>query len=89
MEVCQRKWKSLWDTYLRKKKKEGEKRSGSAAGQGKRCKYSAVLSFLNPFITPQETNSNMVRGVEEDGATEESMLDEEGHHQLSLNTKVG
>ncbi|KAL7396976.1 hypothetical protein ABVT39_014445 [Epinephelus coioides] len=74
VDVCRRKWKSLWDTYLRERKKEGEKRSGSAAGQVKKWKYSAVLSFLDLFITPRETSSNMAPGVEEDGAAEESMV---------------
>ncbi|XP_071316452.1 uncharacterized protein [Trachinotus anak] len=74
VEVCRRKWKSLRDTYLRERKKEGEKRSGSAAGQVKKWKYSAVLSFLDPFIAPRETSGNMARGVEEDGAAEESMV---------------
>ena len=78
MDICRRKWKSLRDTYLREKKKEGEKRSGSAAGQGKKWKYSAVLSFLDPFIAPREMSSNMARGVEEDGAAEESLLEDEG-----------
>ncbi|XDV31483.1 hypothetical protein PO909_002475 [Leuciscus waleckii] len=64
-ETVRRKWKGLRDTYVKEKKKETEKKSGSGANQEKRWKYSAVLSFLDPFVTPRETSSNMGRGVEE------------------------
>ena len=33
----------------------------------KTWKYSAILSFLGPFVTPRETSSNMMLGVEVDG----------------------
>ncbi|XP_039464624.1 uncharacterized protein LOC120438246 [Oreochromis aureus] len=56
--ICRRKWKSLRDTYNK------EKRSGSAAGSGKRWKFFAVMGFLDPFLTPRETSGNMVRTVE-------------------------
>uniref|UniRef100_A0A672K732 BESS domain-containing protein n=1 Tax=Sinocyclocheilus grahami TaxID=75366 RepID=A0A672K732_SINGR len=71
-ETIRRKWKGLRDTYVREKKKETEKKSGSGASQGKKWKYFAVLSFLDPFITPRETNSNMGWGVEENGTVEYS-----------------
>lgn len=69
-EFCQRKWKSLRDTYLKERKKETKRKSGSGAGTGKWWKYSAVLSFLYPFITPRETSGNMGQGVEEDRIAE-------------------
>ncbi|XP_033976817.1 transcription factor Adf-1-like [Trematomus bernacchii] len=70
-EVCRRKWKSLRDTYVKERKREKEdNRSGSAAGTNKKWKYSAVLSFLDPFVTPRKTTSNMVSGVEEDRTSE-------------------
>ncbi|XP_073720310.1 uncharacterized protein [Misgurnus anguillicaudatus] len=62
-DICRKKWKSLRDTYLKERKKEMEKRSGSAAGSGKKWKYSQILGFLEPFVTPRETSSNM-GGVE-------------------------
>ncbi|CAM4571970.1 unnamed protein product [Leuciscus chuanchicus] len=62
-EVCRKKWKSLRDTYLKEKRKEMEKRSGSAAGSVKRWKFSQILGFLDPFVTPRETSGNM-EGVE-------------------------
>uniref|UniRef100_A0A8C2KPW8 MADF domain-containing protein n=1 Tax=Cyprinus carpio TaxID=7962 RepID=A0A8C2KPW8_CYPCA len=68
-EMCRKKWKSLRDTYLRERRKETEKRSGSAAGSGKKWKYSVVLSFLDPFVSPRETSGNMERGDEENQAT--------------------
>ncbi|XDV26066.1 hypothetical protein PO909_029864 [Leuciscus waleckii] len=36
-----------------------EKRSGSAAGSVKRWKFSQILGFLDPFVTPRETSGNM------------------------------
>ncbi|KAL3056870.1 hypothetical protein OYC64_007364 [Pagothenia borchgrevinki] len=70
-EVCRKKWKSLRDTYVKERKREKEeKRSGSAAGTNKKWRYSAVLSFLDPFVTPRKTTSNMVSGVEEDRTSE-------------------
>ncbi|CAL8300676.1 unnamed protein product [Arctogadus glacialis] len=69
VDVCCRRWKSLRDRYMR------EKKSGSAAGTVKRWKFAGVLSFLDPFVTPRETSSNLPRGaeeVEEDGAPETS-----------------
>ncbi|RXN18500.1 transcription factor Adf-1-like protein [Labeo rohita] len=67
-EVCRKKWKSLRDTYLKERRKETEKRSGSAAGSGKKWKYSAVLSFLDPFVSPRETSGNMEREDESQAA---------------------
>ena len=69
-EVCGRKWKGLRDTHLKEKRKETERKSGSAAGSAKSWKYFAVLSFLDPFVTPRETSSNMGRVVEEDRTAE-------------------
>ncbi|XP_059207070.1 uncharacterized protein LOC131986234 [Centropristis striata] len=37
-----------------------------SGGTGKRWKCSAVLSFLEPFVTPRETSGNMVRGDEDE-----------------------
>ncbi|XP_026044670.1 transcription factor Adf-1-like [Astatotilapia calliptera] len=62
-DICRRKWKSLRDTYNKEKRTEKEKRSGSAAGSGRRWKFFAVIGFLDPFLTPRETSGNMVRTV--------------------------
>ncbi|KAL4005114.1 hypothetical protein ACER0C_004827 [Sarotherodon galilaeus] len=59
-----RKWKSLRDTYSKEKRTGKEKRSGSAAGLGRRWKFCAVMGFLDPFLTPRETSGNMVGTVE-------------------------
>ncbi|XP_025762382.1 uncharacterized protein LOC112846673 [Oreochromis niloticus] len=61
-DICRRKWKSLRDTYIKEKRMEKEKRSGSAAGSGRRWKFFAVMGFLDPFLTPQ-TSGNMVGTV--------------------------
>ncbi|KAK7124650.1 hypothetical protein R3I94_018887 [Phoxinus phoxinus] len=58
-DMCRKKWKSLRDTYLKERRKEMDKRSGSAAGSVKKWKYSLILGFLDPFVTPRETTSNM------------------------------
>ncbi len=62
--MCRKKWKSLRETCLKAMEK-----SRSAAGSGKKWKYSAVLSFLDPFVSPWETSGNMERGGEENQAT--------------------
>ena len=56
--------------FLKKRESEA-KRSGAAAGTFRRWKYSAVLSFLDPHVTPRATASNMERGVGEDRTAEE------------------
>ena len=74
VDVCRRRWKSLRDRYMRYKKNEKEgKKSGSAAGRVDTWIFARVLSFLDPFVTPRETSSNLPLGAEEvegDGAPE-------------------
>ena len=83
VDVCRRKWKSLRDRYIREKRSEKEgKKSGSAARTVKKWKFFAVLSFLDPFVTPRETSSNLPRcaemevEIEDDGAAETSGVGE-------------
>ncbi|CAL8341151.1 unnamed protein product [Boreogadus saida] len=78
VDVCRRKWKSLRDRYMREKKGEKDaKKSGSAARTAKKWKFFVVLSFLDPFVTPRETSSNLPRvaeyEIEDDGAAETSL----------------
>ncbi|CAM4639672.1 unnamed protein product [Leuciscus chuanchicus] len=80
-ETVRRKWKGLRDTYVKEKKKETEKKSGSGANQEKSWKYSAVLSFLDPFVTPRETSSNMGRGVEENRTAVEPGRSQQVHNR--------
>lgn len=51
-------------------KKEKERRkSGAEGGPAQKWKYSAVLAFLDPHITPRETSGNMpAQRVEEQAA---------------------
>ncbi|XP_030235752.1 uncharacterized protein LOC115560462 [Gadus morhua] len=74
VDVCRRRWKSLRDRYMRYKKNEKEgKKSVSAAGRVDTWRFARVLSFLDPFVTPRETSSNLPLGAEEvegDGAPE-------------------
>ncbi|CAL8275584.1 unnamed protein product [Arctogadus glacialis] len=78
VDVCRRKWKSLRDRYMKEKKSEkAAKKSGSAARTSKKWKFFVVLSFLDPFVTPRETSSNLPRvaedEIEDDGAAETSL----------------
>ncbi|KAF3833273.1 hypothetical protein F7725_026938, partial [Dissostichus mawsoni] len=64
-DVCQRKWKSLRDTYVKEKKREKDRRSGSAAGP---IKNGNTLRSCpsSTHLLPRKKPSNMVSGVEED-----------------------
>ncbi|CAL8341825.1 unnamed protein product [Arctogadus glacialis] len=62
VDVCRRKWKSLRDRYIREKR--SEKEEGKKSGSAKKWKFFAVLSFLDPFVTPKETSSNHPRWAE-------------------------
>ncbi|XP_059894294.1 uncharacterized protein LOC132447509 [Gadus macrocephalus] len=76
VDVCRRKWKSLRDRYIREKRKEEGKKIGSAARTVKKWKFSAVLSFLDPFVTPKETSSNHPRWAEIEVKMEDDWLAE-------------
>ncbi|TNN80060.1 hypothetical protein EYF80_009711 [Liparis tanakae] len=93
-EICRRRWKSLRDSFQREKRRESsEKHSGSAAQSTKKWKYSAVLSFLDPFIALRETSGNMGRRVVE-GRTTESREEERAEaaagpsHRAGISEKV-
>ncbi|MED6288595.1 hypothetical protein CHARACLAT_028145 [Characodon lateralis] len=59
-DVSRKKWKGLRDTYLKERRKELEKRrTGAAAGAGNKCRFSALFSFLAPFVALRPTTSNM------------------------------
>ncbi|XP_053726733.1 oocyte zinc finger protein XlCOF8.4-like isoform X2 [Synchiropus splendidus] len=64
-ETCRKKWKSLRDIYLREKRKETERRSGSAPATGSKWRHSADLNFLDPFLSPREASGNIDRAVQE------------------------
>ncbi|KAK9963885.1 hypothetical protein ABG768_005107 [Culter alburnus] len=89
LEVCRKKWKNLRDTYLKERRKEMEKRSGSAAGSGKKWKYSAVLSFLDPFVSPWETSGNMERGDEENQAAGYDHTEDQGETEAAGHSETG
>ncbi|KAK9977266.1 hypothetical protein ABG768_019087 [Culter alburnus] len=60
-----------------------EKRSGSAAGSGKKGKYSAVLPFFDPFISPWETSRTMERGDEENQAAGYDHTEDQGETEAA------
>uniref|UniRef100_A0A8C5DKW8 MADF domain-containing protein n=1 Tax=Gouania willdenowi TaxID=441366 RepID=A0A8C5DKW8_GOUWI len=61
LDVCRKKWKGLRDVYLRERKKE--------AGPVKRWRFFAIMSFLDPFVTPILSSDNMLTSnVDSDGA---------------------
>ncbi|XP_053726452.1 transcription factor Adf-1-like [Synchiropus splendidus] len=65
VEICKKRWKGLRDMYMREKRKAMEKKSGSAASSQGKWRRFAVLSFLDPFITPRETSGNMTAAAAE------------------------
>ncbi len=77
------------DTYLKERRKETEKRSGSAAGSGKKWKYSAVLSFLNPFVSPWETRGNMDRGDDDNQAAGYNHPKDQGETAVAGQSETG
>ncbi|KAL4008613.1 hypothetical protein ACER0C_002465 [Sarotherodon galilaeus] len=87
-DICRRKWKSLRDMYCKEKRTEKEKRSGSAAGSGRKWKFSAVMRFLDPFLTPRETSCNMVGTVEnseDQGQPEEAAGESRSEGMFAMN----
>ncbi|KAK0137994.1 Transcription factor Adf-1 [Merluccius polli] len=57
---CNKKWKSLRDTYRKNKKKEKERRrSGAGAGGGKPWKYARIMAFIDPFMDDRQSQTNM------------------------------
>ncbi|CAL8337043.1 unnamed protein product [Boreogadus saida] len=72
--------KNKWTYVAGNGSPSGTERSGSAARTGKKWKFFAVLSFLDPFVTPRETSSNLPRcaevEIEDDGAAETSGVGE-------------
>ncbi|ROL46215.1 hypothetical protein DPX16_0932 [Anabarilius grahami] len=86
-EVCRKK--NLRDTYLKERRKETEKRSGSAAGSGKKWKYSAVLSFLDTFVSPRETSGNMERGDDENQAAGYDHTEDQGETEAAGHSETG
>ncbi|XDV26171.1 hypothetical protein PO909_029947 [Leuciscus waleckii] len=61
-DVCKKKWKGLRDTFKKNKNREKEaSRSGAGLGVHKHWKYSAIMSFLTPFLEFRESSSNFSR----------------------------
>ncbi|KAK0149366.1 Transcription factor Adf-1 [Merluccius polli] len=58
VDECNKKWKSLRDTYRKNKKKE-RRRSGAGAGGGKPWKYAGIMAFIGPFMDDRESQTNM------------------------------
>ncbi|CAL8233988.1 unnamed protein product [Boreogadus saida] len=79
--------KNKWTYVAGNGSPSGTERSGSAARTGKKWKFFAVLSFLDPFVTPRETSSNLPRcaevEIEDDGAAETSGTTERDEEEES------
>ncbi len=74
---------------MKERRKETEKRSGSAAGSGKKWKYSAVLSFLDPFVSPRETSGNMKKGDEDNQAVGYDHPEDQGETAAAGQSETG
>lgn len=56
---CRRKWKMLRDQHRRDRQREKERRhSGVGIFNYRPWRYSAILSFLNPFIDARAAGTN-------------------------------
>lgn len=56
---CRRKWKTLRDQHRRERQREKERReSGVGLFNYRPWRYSAILSFLNPFIDARAAGTN-------------------------------
>ncbi|KAF3703226.1 Transcription factor Adf-1 ADH distal factor 1 [Channa argus] len=56
---CRRKWKTLRDQHRRERQREKERReSGIGLLNYRPWRYSAILSFLNPFIDARAAGTN-------------------------------
>ncbi|KAM4521911.1 uncharacterized protein PAE49_001836 [Odontesthes bonariensis] len=56
---CRRKWKTLRDQHRRERQREKDRReSGIGLSNYKPWRYSAILSFLNPFIDARAAGTN-------------------------------
>uniref|UniRef100_A0A671U0P1 MADF domain-containing protein n=1 Tax=Sparus aurata TaxID=8175 RepID=A0A671U0P1_SPAAU len=56
---CRRKWKMLRDQHRRERQREKERReSGVGLFNYRPWRYSAILSFLNPFIDARAAGTN-------------------------------
>ncbi|XP_072218032.1 uncharacterized protein [Leuresthes tenuis] len=56
---CRRKWKTLRDQHRRERQREKDRReSGVGLSNYKPWRYSAILSFLNPFIDARAAGTN-------------------------------
>ncbi|KAJ4920346.1 hypothetical protein JOQ06_000036 [Pogonophryne albipinna] len=56
---CRRKWKTLRDQHRRERQREKERReSGIGLFNYRPWRYSAILSFLNPFIDARAAGTN-------------------------------
>ncbi|KAK0138528.1 hypothetical protein N1851_024940 [Merluccius polli] len=75
---CNKKWKSLRDTYRKNKEKE-RRRSGAGAGGGKPWKYAGIMAFIDPFMDDRESQTNMG----EPGPVSESECESEDTEQAA------
>ncbi|XP_064617230.1 uncharacterized protein LOC135481321 [Liolophura sinensis] len=53
------RWRTLRDTFVRKKREMKLKRSGSCAANGKRWKFMDIMQFLDGFTEEHSTESNL------------------------------
>ncbi|XP_036325563.1 uncharacterized protein LOC118738739 [Rhagoletis pomonella] len=58
VQLCQNRWRSLRDRYL-KEVKAGKLPSGSAAAEGSGWRFFEPMSFLQRYVAPRRTISNI------------------------------
>lgn len=58
-DEAKKKWKYLRDKYMKERKADREKRSGSEGGSQRKWKFTNALSFLERFVKERPTSSNI------------------------------
>ncbi|KAI9528309.1 hypothetical protein NQZ68_021950 [Dissostichus eleginoides] len=92
---CRRKWKTLRDQHRRERQREKERReSGIGLFNYRPWRYSAILSFLNPFIDARAAGTNgwaldpqpSMFSSSETGCstTTETRSDDDEHYDISV-----
>ncbi len=63
-----KKWKYLRDKYIKERKAEREKRSGSEGGSQREWKFTNALSVLERFVKERPTSSNIPQASDQLGS---------------------
>ncbi|XP_063596586.1 uncharacterized protein LOC134773323 [Penaeus indicus] len=74
---CKDKWRHLRSNFMRERRKNSEKPSGSGNTQARRWVYCDAMQFLIPYVTPRPTSSNVPKPPDEDTCHETEDADQD------------